>query len=144
MTKQEFETLTGIEVSLEEYAQYDDIYLQTDMDKQHFCADIKKHKNSSIIRELTYKCHRNDDIISSIRDDLQKKNEENDKLKDKLANMMIIHAYQTGSLVDRNEAIEFCGGVREYLIKKMNKGLKLSDEDMKDIKKIIENTNTNE
>lgn len=139
MTKQEFEELTGWEVSQEEYAEYDAMYLASgDLDKRDFCADLKKHKGSKIIKELVAECHRRQMREYDAIRDAQRLQKENDELRGKMAEMLVEKAYQTGSNADRVAAIVCCGGVREYLLKKMDmRCTPLTDEDMKDVREIL-------
>lgn len=56
MTNQEFKSLTNIEVSPELFKLIHAIYMACgdSMTKADFCADYKKHKNSTIITALFY------------------------------------------------------------------------------------------
>ena len=52
MTQQEFTQRTGIEVETMQYAAIDQVYMYTELDKDAFCADYKKHGDSVIISHL--------------------------------------------------------------------------------------------
>lgn len=54
MTQKEFEERIGREVSLEEYAKADAVYLASDLDKDMFCEQYKKC-NCDLLHELAYK-----------------------------------------------------------------------------------------
>ncbi len=54
MTQKEFEERIGREVSLEEYAKADAVYLASDLDKDMFCEQYKKY-NCDLLHELAYK-----------------------------------------------------------------------------------------
>ena len=52
MTQQEFTQRTGIEVETMQYAAIEQVYMYTELDKDAFCADYKKHGDSVIISHL--------------------------------------------------------------------------------------------
>lgn len=52
MTQQEFTQRTGIEVETMQYAAIEQVYMYTELDKDDFCADYKKHGDSVIISHL--------------------------------------------------------------------------------------------
>ncbi len=50
MQKIEFTQRTGIELTDEQYQRVEDMYMNTgDMDKDEFCEDYKKHKDSKLL-----------------------------------------------------------------------------------------------
>lgn len=50
MQKIEFEQRTGIELTNEQYQRVEDMYMNAgDMDKDEFCEDYKKHKDSKLL-----------------------------------------------------------------------------------------------
>lgn len=50
MQKTEFTQRTGIELTDEQYQRVEDMYMNTgDMDKDEFCEDYKKHKDSKLL-----------------------------------------------------------------------------------------------
>lgn len=52
MTQQEFTERTGILPADGELGYINDLYLNTSMEKDEFCADFKKYGESKIIRDL--------------------------------------------------------------------------------------------
>lgn len=52
MTQQEFTQRTGMEVETMQYATIEQVYMYTELDKDAFCADYKKHGDSVIISHL--------------------------------------------------------------------------------------------
>lgn len=52
MTLQEFTERTLLTPSEEEFKWIHDLYMNTDLDKDHFCKDFKKHGASSIMKEV--------------------------------------------------------------------------------------------
>lgn len=52
MTREEFTQRTGIEVETMQYAAIEQVYMYTELDKDDFCADYKKHGDSVIISHL--------------------------------------------------------------------------------------------
>ena len=52
MTREEFSQRTGMEVETTQYAAIEQVYMYTELDKDAFCADYKKHGDSVIISHL--------------------------------------------------------------------------------------------
>ena len=52
MTQKEFEDRTGLKPTPEEFNYIHALYMNTDMDKDEFCNDFKKHGASSIMKEV--------------------------------------------------------------------------------------------
>lgn len=52
MTQQEFTDRTGLTPTELEFQYVHDIYMQTNLNKDMFCKDYKKHGNSVIVEEL--------------------------------------------------------------------------------------------
>lgn len=52
MTREEFTQRTGMEVETMQYATIEQVYMYTELDKDDFCADYKKHGDSVIISHL--------------------------------------------------------------------------------------------
>lgn len=52
MTREEFTQRTGMEVDAMQYATIEQVYMYTELDKDAFCADYKKHGDSVIISHL--------------------------------------------------------------------------------------------
>lgn len=56
MNRQEFEERTGFHLSEEEYGRVEHIYLDAgDLTKDEFCADYKKHADSTVLAALAEK-----------------------------------------------------------------------------------------
>lgn len=52
MTREEFTKRTGMEVETMQYATIEQVYMYTELDKDAFCEDYKKHGDSVIISHL--------------------------------------------------------------------------------------------
>lgn len=52
MTLKEFEDRTGFRPTNEEFDYINSVYMNTSMDKDEFCEDFKKHRDSKIIRDV--------------------------------------------------------------------------------------------
>ena len=52
MTQQEFTQRTSMEVETMQYAAIEQVYMYTELDKDAFCEDYKKHGDSVIISHL--------------------------------------------------------------------------------------------
>ena len=52
MTQKEFTDRTGLTPNNDEFNFVHAVYMETSMDKDEFCKDFKKHRDSRIIRDL--------------------------------------------------------------------------------------------
>lgn len=52
MTLKEFEDRTDLKPTSEEFDYIHDVYMHTSMNKDEFCKDFKKHRDSKIIRDV--------------------------------------------------------------------------------------------
>lgn len=126
MTQKEFEERTGIKPTEEEFDYINAVYMNTSMDKDEFCKEWKKYRDSRIIRDvhvrvLNYqmKCKRQESTINELADFLIGK----------------AHAYDDTDF--RNEAVRLVGEA-EVVKRTIELGLPLWDEDRKIVLSIIE------
>ena len=126
MTQKEFEERTGITPTTEEFDYIHAVYMNTSMNKDEFCKEWKKYRDSRIIRDvhvrvLNYqmKCKRQESTINELADFLIGK----------------AHAYDDTDF--RNEAVRLVGEA-EVVKRTIELGLPLWDEDRKIVLSIIE------
>lgn len=118
MTQKEFETRIGHEVTGDEFDRANAIYMAAgDMDKDRFCADYKRHKDSEIIGVLF-------ETADGLSDNLYVLRKERECLVDFLIDQA--ERYFAGEL--RDKAIDMIGA-KEYLRKKIERGYNLWDAD---------------
>ena len=75
MTQKEFTDRTGLTPNNDEFNFVHSVYIETSMDKDEFCNDFKKHRDSKIIRDLhatavnfVLKCKQQKESIDDIVD----------------------------------------------------------------------------
>lgn len=75
MTQKEFTDRTGLTPDNDEFNFIHAVYMETSMDKDEFCNDFKKHRDSKIIRDLhatavnfELKCRQQKESIDDIVD----------------------------------------------------------------------------
>jgi hypothetical protein len=125
MLHEEFYKLTGIAIQEETYNTFvDPMYMATDMDKEPFCKDFKKHDllNSRVALELL-------DKIAELQKKVYKLEKEKEETVDRLIKMDDYQAEQI--------AIRLIGH-EEVIYKKLADDYDLRDEDKCLIMRMIE------
>ena len=132
MTREEFTQRTGMEVETMQYATIEQVYMYTELDKDAFCADYKKHGGSVIISHLvngldkiTYESRRAqaslkayEHLMKGVEEMLIRKAEED--MDEELYKSAI-------DIIGRNECIEY----------KLNNNLELDKQDKEYIKELL-------
>lgn len=114
MTQQEFEERTGRKVTGDEFERANSIYMAAgDIDKDRFCADYRKHKDSEIIGVLF-------ETADRLSDKLHVLSNEREETVDMLIDMT--EEYTDNTI--RQKVFKMIGE-REYLRRKINKGYDL-------------------
>ena len=117
MNKHEFEARTGWEVSDDDYAHIEKIYMNAgEMDKDEFCRDYAKGNGHEIMSCLSQKA---DDQRNHIR-----------KLDKKIAEMidfMIAKHTETKDESFRKYAVQLLGGIKQYILRKCHMALPMDD-----------------
>lgn len=126
MTQKEFEERIGRDVTGDEFERANDIYMMSgELDKDRFCADYKKHKDSEIIKALY-------DKADEYGDRLHVLNSEREETIDLLINM----ADEYGDSTIRQQVYKMIGE-REYLRRKINKGYELWKDEREALNEIL-------
>lgn len=129
MLQQEFEQLTGMEVTTEIYNNLiDPMYMSTKMDKQDFCKDFKKNhlKDSAVVVNLTETCcdqHRTINKLEQERKDIV---------------LLLLKAAGTEDNELSRKAIKMVGHKEVIRLKIMN-GWELNDSDKAHLMMILNN-----
>lgn len=127
MQKQEFTQRTGIELTDAEYKEVETMYLEAgNMDKDEFCKDYKKHKDSTLLGVFYGQAER-------LKDELTIMREERSKTVDLLLKM----AQTTGAIELLNEAI-FLVGHKDVIKRKIRLCLPFWDDDLDYIKAYLQ------
>ena len=126
MTQQEFETRTGIKVTPSEYEDIQNIYMNTNMDKDEFCKDWKEHNSSRILIEYYNQSE-------SLRGKLDKILYERIELVD----WLILKAHDENCDALRNKACNM-SSVSYVVMRTLQMGLPLWDEDIEWVKGHLE------
>lgn len=126
MTQQEFEERTGRKVTGDEFERANAIYMAAgDIDKDRFCADYRKHKDSEIIGVLF-------ETADRLSDKLHVLSNEREETIDLLINM----ADEYGDSTIRQQVYKMIGE-REYLRRKINKGYELWKDEREALNEIL-------
>ena len=128
MTQQEFQELTGLEVSPEQFGDIHDAYMSIPDGKHDFCQMWKNATEESrrVMILLTRSIKGGDNTINNI-------NAKNKALLD--AMFESVHRFSDPEL--RNVCIEHMGK-REYLLKMLDKGYRFWDDDKEMLRNILE------
>lgn len=126
MTQKEFEERIGRDVTGDEFEKANDLYMMSgELDKDCFCADYEKHKDSEIIKALF-------EQADAQKDRLHVLNNEREETIDLLINMAEEYTDKT----IRQQVFKMIGE-REYLRRKINKGYDLWEDERETINKIL-------
>lgn len=132
MTQQEFTQRTGIEVETMQYAAIEQVYMYTELDKDDFCADYKKHGDSVIISHLVNEL----DKTTYERGRAHASLKEYKALMQDIAEMLIHKADEHMDEELYNSAINIIG-VEECIKYKLINDLELTKEDKEYILKVL-------
>lgn len=127
MTPKEFEERTGMTPTAEEFNYINAVYLNTSMDKDEFCKDFKKHGDSTIIRD-----------IHSRAVNFELMNKQKDDRIDEMVDFLIGKSRAYNDTDFRREAVRLAGEY-EVVMKTVNSGLPLWEEDIEYIKRNLQN-----
>lgn len=126
MTQKEFEERIGRDVTGDEFEVANDLYMMSgELDKDRFCADYKKHKDSEIIKALYDKADAQSDRLHVL-------NSEREETIELLINM----ADEYSDSTIRQQVYKMIGE-REYLRRKINKGYELWKDEREALNEIL-------
>lgn len=132
MLQKEFESLTGKKLTAEEYAYIEKIYMYVDMDKQDFCAAVKKNN----FEELTAHLVKRAEQLEEARDKYYLK--VNDLLDDaKDAVYLLLKAASEYKREDMKKAAITLVGMKSVVLIDMEKGFELNNEERAYIIKML-------
>ena len=132
MTREEFTQRTGMEVETMQYAAIEQVYMYTELDKDAFCADYKKHGDSVIISHLVNEL----DKITYEAGRAQASLKAYERLMKGVAEMLIRKAEEDMDEELYNAAINIIG-VEECIKYKLINNLELDKQDKEYILKVL-------
>ena len=126
MLQKEFEQLTGMVVTPEEFNEINAYYMAGSelMNKEVFCADWKKHGSSEIIRDYYNVIELKGKAVRSIKEECRNEKEE---LKKELASFLIDMAQDMDDERLSDKAIELVG-IQAYIRIKREKKYPITDK----------------
>lgn len=129
MTLSEFNQRTNANLTEDQYKPVENMYMEAgNMDKDQFCADWKKHKDSTLLNEFYKQAGRYKDNLDSLSVELYS-----------LYEFLVIQAEETGSRQIREKVISK-KGFKFYIYTRLQKGFdELWDEDRKDLQELLGN-----
>ena len=127
MTKNEFTQRTGIELTDAEYKEVEFMYLEAgNMDKDEFCQDYKKHKDSSLLATFYRQSENLKDKLDAMREE-----------RSKIVDFLLERAQKFGDVDLLNQAIKLVGH-KAVIMRKIDQGLALWDLDKEYIRENIQ------
>lgn len=132
MTREEFTQRTGIEVEIMQYAAIEQVYMYTELDKDDFCVDYKKHGDSVIISHLVNEL----DKITYERGRAHASLKEYKALMQDIAEMLIRKADEHMDEELYNSAVNIIG-VEECIKYKLINDLELTKQDKEYILEVL-------
>ena len=141
MNKQEFEKLTGWEVSDETFKMYEEMYMNAgdDIDKKTFCKEMKALDNSMVLLGLNNKIEELRKIIIDQHKELDLRAEAGRDQRKEIIDFLIEEAHEMSSMKARNKAISLMGGRAPYLAEIMRRGYNLWEIDKTDMIEVLDN-----
>ena len=139
MTQQEFENLTGLTVTTNEYAYIERVYMASNFQKAEFCKEWKKNHSlatSNLVCDLVMEI----ETLRGAHESLQKEyTRACDGAKQEVSSMadfLILQAEKWSASDLREKAIKMVG-VKEYLRRRIGFGFGLWEEDKKALTEIL-------
>lgn len=139
MTKQEFETRTGLTVTSNEYTYIERVYMASNLQKDEFCNEWKKNRSlagSNLVCDLVME-------IEALRGSYETLHKEYTRACDgftqensNMADFLILQAENCSASDLREKAIKMVG-IKEYLRRRIDLGFILWEEDKKALTEIL-------
>ena len=142
MTKQEFETRTGLTLTSNEFDYVNRIYMAAgSLDKDSFCKEIKEDKEATlrtpaIVCTLVMENENQAETIRLQGKQLQREQENFEAYNDDMADFLIRQAEKWSATDLREKAIKMVG-IKEYLRRRIDFGFSLWEEDKKALTEIL-------
>lgn len=134
MTLQEFNQLTGLNVTEKEFEAINEMYMAAgEMDKATFCKEYKQHGESKLVAELMEAFRLEQEEVDKAYEYMHKRNKERDQLVD----FLLEQSQELSSTALQKKAIDMIG--HTYVIRrKIKLGLPLCELDLEYISKNLE------
>lgn len=139
MTQQEFQKLTGTEVTSDTYDYIQRVYMAAgDMDKKSFCKDWREGyvSESQIVSHLVTEVETCRATISNYENQLENDANSLKTLIDSFVDFLVYEAAHYSAPTLRNKAIQLVG-IREFLRRKIAAGFELCKEDREALDEIL-------
>ena len=134
MTLQEFNQLTGLNVSEKEFDGINEMYMAAgEMDKATFCKEYKQHCESLLVAELVRAVRLERDVYDEINTEVHKLYDEQDQLVD----FLLEQSQELSSTALLKKAIEIKGHA-QVIRRKISLGMPLYELDRDYISNNIE------
>ena len=139
MTKQEFETRTGLTVTTNEYAYIQRVYMASNFQKDEFCKEWKKNHSlatSNLVCDLVMEIETLRGSYETLQKEYTRAQENAKAATNHMADFLILQAENCSASDLREKAIKMLG-IKEYLRRRINFGFSLWEEDKKALTEIL-------
>ena len=139
MTKQEFETRTGLTVTTNEYTYIERVYMASNLQKDEFCKEWKKNRSlatSNLVCDLVMEIETLRGSYETLQKEYTRAQENAKASTNHMADFLILQAENCSASDLREKAIKMVG-IKEYLRRRIDLGFILWEEDKKALTEIL-------
>lgn len=139
MTKQEFETRTGLTVTTNEYTYIERVYMASNLQKDEFCKEWKKNRSlvtSNLVCDLMMEIETLRGSYETLQKEYTRAQENAKASTNNMAEFLILQAENCSASDLREKAIKMVG-IKEYLRRRIDFGFSLWEEDKKALNEIL-------
>lgn len=139
MTKQEFETLTGLTVTTNEYTYIERVYMASNLQKDEFCKEWKKNRSlagSNLVCDLVMEIEELRGSFETLYKEYSRACDGFTQENSNMADFLIFQAENCSASDLREKAIKMVG-IKEYLRRRIDFGFILWEEDKKALTEIL-------
>ncbi|WP_300935181.1 hypothetical protein [uncultured Muribaculum sp.] len=137
MNRHEFEVRTGWDISDDDYAHIEKIYMNAgEMDKDKFCRDYAKGNGHEIMNYLSKAVDDQRSHVSKLDQRISNLERERGEMVD----FMIAKHVETQDESFRKYALELLGGTKQYILRKCHMALPLDDLEQAWIIELLESS----
>lgn len=139
MTKQEFETRTGLTVTTNEYTYIERVYMASNLQKDEFCKEWKKNRSlatSNLVCDLVMEIETLRGSYETLQKEYTRAQENAKASTNHMADFLILQAENCSASDLREKAIKMVG-IKEYLRRRIDFGFSLWEEDKKALNEIL-------
>ncbi len=139
MTQQEFETRTGLTVTSEEYAYIERVYMASTYQKDEFCVEWKKNngvRTSKLVCDLVTEIECMTSSYKNAQKEYLRATEAAKAETSSMVDFLILQAEKWSASDLREKAIKMVG-IKEYILRRLEFGFGLWEEDKKALTEIL-------